>query len=92
MMDAQETDAPKVYVVKVSDPAEQGHANQVVATFFDKELADDAADQWTYESREEFKDRFAQFAIGYAASFYVEEVEVITSADAVPARRDIYPA
>lgn len=91
-MDAQATDAPKVYVIKVSDPAEQGHANQVVATFFDKDLADDTADQWTHDSREEFKDRFARFAPGYAPSFFVEEVEVITSAAAVPDRRDIYPA
>lgn len=91
-MDAQEMETPKVYVIKVSDPAEQGHANQVVATFFDKDLADETADEWTFESREEFKSPFGHHSAAYAPSFYVEEIEVITSAAAVPNRRDIYPA
>lgn len=91
-MDAQETDAPKVYVVMASDPAEQGHSNRSVAIFFDKDLADDAAMKWGFEAEDEVSNTaFSRWTTAAAVSFYVEEVSVITSADAIPAKRDVYP-
>lgn len=91
-MDAQETDAPKVFVVKASDPAEQGHSERTVAIFFDKDLADDAAMKWGFEAKDEVSNTaFSRWTTAAAVTFYVEEVPVITSSADIPNKDAVYP-
>lgn len=90
-MDAQATEAPKVYMVMASNPLEQGHANVSVAIFFDEAVADEAAQKWSWESEDREKDLHGERWRSFAVSFYVEEVTPITSVDSIPTMDTVYP-
>lgn len=90
-MDAQETDAPRVYVVKAVDPAEQGHASVAVGIFSEAHLADEAVMRWGFESEDREKDLHGDRWRNFAISFYVEEFSVITSIADIPRGDTVYP-
>lgn len=91
MMEAQATEAPKVYVVMASNPLEQGHANVMAGVFLDEEIADEAAQKWSWESEDREKELHGDRWRSFAVSFYVETVTPITSVEDIPSADTVYP-
>ena len=90
-MDAQATEAPKVYVVMASNPLEQGHPNSMVGVFLDEEIADTAAQKWSWDSEDREKELHGDRWRSFAVSFYVDTVTPITSVEAIPSANSVYP-